>query len=181
MSRQAYPAWFDRIREGLGNPQLAFTVWPAYRERVYFQRDEKPKVLPDRDWYFLDHQTAGVCCHGRSFWASRVEPTREALEGMKLVERRWWGTNLGRGPSLASCVEYSASLQNVFGSGVGCERSFLDLEEGLYPIDLTRQAVGKLAAENMASSLEKFRYQDTENYLFPSPGLKLFIIGANSD
>ena len=173
-----YPDWFTQVH-GPGNPQLALVVWPRYPEKIFFQRDQKPDILPDREWWFLDHQTAGVCCHQRSFWATRVEPKPMVLEGMRLIEKRWFGTDLGRGPSLSACIEYDASLRNLFGPDVRCESDFSYLEEGLYPIDLTPRSIGSLAADNTPSTLDAFRYHGTEHY-HPRV-LKLFIIGANSD
>jgi len=91
-SRRQYPDWFKRLREQPGHPQLALVVWPGYRQRIVFQREQKPEILVDREWWFLDHRTAGVCCHQRSFWATRIEPMPRALEGMQLIKRRWLGT-----------------------------------------------------------------------------------------
>src|SRR3712207_9237245 len=86
-----YPDWFTQIYdEQPGNPQLVLVVWPHYPEKTVFQRDQKPDILPDREWWFLDHQTAGVCCRHRYFWATRIEPKPKVLEGMRLIEKRWF-------------------------------------------------------------------------------------------
>ena len=69
---------------------------------------------------------------------------------------------------MTACIEYDASLQNLFGPYVRCERDFSYLEEGLYPIDLTPRSIGSLAADNTPSTLDAFRYYSTEHYHLPS-------------
>jgi hypothetical protein len=60
-------------------------------------------------------------------------------------------------------------------------RQFLRFGRGFDPIDLTPRSIGALAADNTRLGLDEFRWHATERYHFPVRGLKLFIIGANSD
>ncbi len=130
----------------------------------------------------IQHQTAGVCCHQRVFWATRLAPKDGALTGMQKIEARWFGTNLGRGPWLSAVAEYEASIRNLFGDDVTCNRSYDLLEEGIYPIDLTRNALARLTVDALSDFPNDAHAIASHLWIFDQGGtLRLPILGANSD
>jgi hypothetical protein len=181
MSDQAIcPDWFESIEQGRrGAPVLVLALWPNSARHV---GKFEPEALKARDWSRIHHQTAGVCCHQRTFWATRLEPRSSVIIGMNTIEARWFGTDLGRGPWLNAIAEYEASIRNFFGEDITCNRSYDLLEEGIYPIDLTRRALGRLTDDTLSDLPHIAQDEGAHLWIHDKAGtLRLLILGANSD
>ncbi len=176
------PEWFAPIREGkLGLPVLVLAFYPNPRCLDY----AFPAALAegsDREWYYVEHQTAGVNCKQRAFWATSIVPTIRAAAGMKCIEARWFGTNLGMYPDPRPISEYQASLKTLLGDPVTCVTSCNLLEEGMYPIDPSSASLRSVTDDELTdiASGRTPRGGDL-NVADRNWTLRVLMLGANSD
>jgi hypothetical protein len=176
------PNWFAPIAEGkLGCPALVLAFYPNPRSFDC----SFPAALArnsDREWNYVEHQTAGVNCKQRAFWVASIVPTRHAVEGMRRIEARWFGTDLGMGPDPNAAAEYQASLKTLFGEQVNCKESLSLLEEGMYPLDLDTSWLEYITDDRLRDFLHE---EEPKTGLLRisnrSWTLRLLILGANSD
>lgn len=88
-----------------------------------------------REWKKIAHQTAGLACHQHYIIGTILKPTDHALEGMRILSKKWLDTNVGLGGgTLDELNEYRADLKRLFGAD--CNRSHRHFEEGFYGIDI---------------------------------------------
>lgn len=175
-----FPEQMDWWKGKIGSPILVLACWPG--PSAFSKANQRPTLLPERIWFFVRHQTAGVCCNQREFWATQLIPKDAAFLGMRRIEERWFGSNLGRGPWLHAIMEYESSLHNLFGSDVTCNLSFDLLEEGVYPIDLTRRTLTRLTSDPLVDLQYESRDDANHFWIFDQGcTLRLLLLGANSD
>jgi hypothetical protein len=107
-----------------------------------------PKLSPTVEWYAVDHQSGGLVCHHPLFVGLPLVVRPEMLERLEALAARYFeagGGHFYRGNLGASdVVEYVAALADI---GLGCERSYALLEEGVYPIDATQEHLNLLAID----------------------------------
>jgi len=81
------------------------------------------------------------------------------------LEHRWFASNLGWNRTADEETSYRAHLRELFGPAVDRNADFSDLEEAIYPIDLTREALAALTDDEVEIQTD----------------FGLYILGANSD
>jgi len=87
-----------------------------------------------RQWYSLSHQSAGIACQHVEFYGTPVQPNGKTALGLAQISEEFYGSNIaGFGLHLSEAQEYQARLQSL---GLDCDRTFAQLKEGYYPIDL---------------------------------------------
>jgi len=137
---------------------------------------------PGRKWRLLDHQTAGVGCHHPWLFATRLTPKQKALVGMYAVAQEWFGSNVGcLGPGLSEISRYNARLRRLFGTD--CQLSYVHFEEGLYPIDASRENMKRMAQDKLPADLDDLIEWPSETARFGGAFCRwtIVILGPNSD
>lgn len=162
-------------------------------EYNYFNDSELPKLVlgfsrqigqplavelnPEAPWIKIAHQTAGHgCC--QKYLDGIILPLRpEVQESVENLCQHFVCSEIGflyETPSMKETLEYRGILNKTL--GVDCDYSYVDLQEGFYPVDCTEDHIARLTPE-------KIVYNDL--LLQPAPWVlppwKLVILGRNSD
>ena len=102
-------------------------------------------VKPERTWLKLDHQTAEVGCHHVYLYVTELEPKPHVLPILKELAEHYHGALGWEPPSLDEANAYRAVLQAKL--EVDCNRSYVELEEALYPIDPSKEHLARLSSD----------------------------------
>lgn len=150
----------------------------AIEQNPQYPREYKFK--PTRKWLPIQHQTAGYACHQRYLDGFILNPRNP--ERLKLLNDVYLDSCINMwGLVLSQVNEYNKRIQELL--GVTCEFSFMDLEEGIYPIDATQENIKLLAKDKLPKELDNL--VDWSAKLDKSFGCigrwKLFILGDNCD
>ncbi len=137
------------------------------------------EFAPGKDWHKIAHQTAGMGCHQKYLIGTFLTPKSEFTFGaMKNICDGWLGRNTGiGGTTLREINDYSAKLRLLQAC---CERSYADLEEGYYPIDI--EYVKKFTDDVFPENLDDLIiWRDGFHRAGNSRKFVLAILGKNSD
>jgi hypothetical protein len=133
-----------------------------------------PTLAPRLEWLAVDHQSGGLCCDHPHFVGLRLAIRPAMVEPLRNLARHYYeaaGGHFYSANVLASdIVSYVGKLADL---GVTCDRSYRLLQEGVYPIDATPEALA-LIADNPP---ELDIVQDRLGY----GGLAILILAENSD
>jgi hypothetical protein len=137
----------------------------------------------DRNWVKIAHQTAGLACHQHWMIGTFLKPKSvELLQNMQKLSDKWLDSNAGVfGLSLAEANEYDGDLKYLF--GVGCNRSWKDMEEAFYPIDCTPENIAAMTDEVLPNDLDELIEWGSgwERAIGCVNRWRLFVLGLNSD
>ena len=166
----------------IGGPELPLLV-------VGFEPKEgiEFRFASGRDWFYIDQQTAGICCHHRHLYATPLSLREQYIATSRSIAEAWLGTNAGCGRhDLDEVLRYRSQLVDLL--GVDCRHSFRGFQEAYYPIDPTVAAIGRLAVDEFPAELDDLLATVTtelQTYAHPHlPGFaawQLVILGENSD
>lgn len=152
----------------------------------YFDKDTKKEefdFIEGREWKKIAHQTAGVGCHQHYILGIILKPKSvDILKAMNSLSKKWDSSNTGCfGVSLNELNEYRDDLKRHF--DLDCNNSYSDFEEGIYPIDCSKEALEKMTDEQLPESLDDLIVWEKEiNKFFGCIGRwNLWILGKNSD
>lgn len=107
-----------------------------------------PQFKNPSEWKLLFHQTAGYLCRHRSIYARFLDP-RPAVKKLGATLLSKYNDSLVSQPlSLSAANEYDDLLRS---HGLTASNSYVQLEEGFYPIDL--ECLSKVAKEKMSKDL----------------------------
>jgi len=133
-----------------------------------------PKLAPVLDWCAVQHQAGGHLCDQPHFVGVRLSIREPMIVLLRDLCRRYFGAAGGhfyRANVLAGdIVSY---VETLSAWGVSCDRSYRLLQEGVYPIDATSEALAILAD----SPPDLDVVQDKLDY----GGLAIVILAENSD
>jgi hypothetical protein len=135
------------------------------------------RLSEQRSWLHIHHQTRGLCCGQRYLTGTLLEPTDRAQRAMQEISKAWFNTSLGcygLGPTLDEILTYRQQLADLLGED--CNRSYGDLEEALYPIDIGPGTMRNLCTDDLPDDLNAL-----VDYDFRRPFWRLFIVCENSD
>lgn len=136
----------------------------------------EPRFLSNRDWYYVEVQTAGYACHHPKFYALNLPVKAGVFERMVTLEKNFFGSQIStsRGP-LEDVIGYRDALKSIFSDKIDCNGSFRWLEEAIYPIDFTAEAI-----EALIDADKEFR-QRYDKLEWCYPHCDLLVLTANSD
>jgi len=151
---------------------------------IYSHSDmRKYNFKQDRKWKLVVHQTAGMGCHQRYLYATELTPrTSTTRKKIKELCSFWLDSDIGVfGKTLTEVNSYNDQLDKML--GVSCESSYMDFEEGIYPIDCTKDNLFKMTKTVLPDALDSFIEWDNEMDKFVGcmGRWKLFILGENGD
>ncbi len=133
-----------------------------------------PTLAPSLEWLAVDHQAGGLCCDHPHFVGVRLAIRPAMVEPLHGLTRHYYeaaGGHFYSANVLASdIVSYVEKLANL---GVTCDRSYRLLQEGVYPIDATPEALALIADNPPALDV----VQDRLGY----GDLAILILAENSD
>ncbi len=133
-----------------------------------------PRLAAGRDWYGIDHQAGGYACDHPHLVGLRLTIRPSMAEKLKDLVRRYLGAAGGHlsldKVTASDIVGYTQVLADL---GLHCDSSYRNLQEGVYPIDATSQALALIADEPPDLDLVK----DPLGY----GGLAIVILAENSD
>jgi len=105
---------------------------------------------PTRKWLKIQHQTAGYACHQVYMDATILEP-REP-EKLHILNREYSDSCINMwGLTLDCATAYRQRIIDLF--GVDCNETFRYLEEGIYPIDASKENLKKLCKDRLPKCL----------------------------
>ena len=91
------------------------------------------KMVDKTRWVNLFHQTAGYACHHLYFQALFLDPKKEILPLMKILNEEWEESCISAPPCLQTAIKYEKVLSEY---GLSANYSYSGLQEGFYPIDM---------------------------------------------
>jgi len=146
-------------------------------DREYKTRPEY-RTLPGRKWLHVVHQTAGHSCHQHYMLGTILRPRKKVLAGMKHIDDFWLDTDSGScgSPTLDEVNTYRIQLRSLL--GVDCQRSYQQMEEGFYPIDLDTDTLEKLTSERFPKELDRLLVRPAP---LPMVWWNIYILGNNCD
>ena len=171
-----YDAPFSFDETGQPDPILVLAT-PATSESV------KWNFKPGREWYWIDHQAAGVGCRHPEFVVTILDIRPEALEKLRDLDAEYCGSDLGVfGVPLSAYIKYQEYLAAI-DPALTCETSYGDLIEAVYPIDYTAGAVAALTTEELPADLNTLVKWDNplDEFLGCVNRWRLLLLGQNSD
>lgn len=161
---------------------LGYEMTSGYLNRVtdYTARPEYHKK-----WRRIAHQHSGLLCGHTYMYARVLTPTDEFLASMKTIVALNSRVS-GFGPSLSQMVSYSDSLRTACPRlKLSCEDTFRDLNEAIYPLDLSETILKQICKDRLPSFKnwnKQFVSGTSFVDLFKSPSyMRLFIFSENSD
>ena len=133
-----------------------------------------PKLTPGLDWWAVEHQAGGHLCDHPRFVGVRLSIRPPMVVPLRDLARQYFeaaGGHFYRDSVLASdVVRY---VEKLAAWGVSCDRSYRLLQEGVYPIDATPEALALIADNPPNLGV----VQNPSNY----GGLAIVILAENSD
>jgi len=157
---------------------------------VHWRSMDKQKTLTSLDGYKLDnisHQTSGVGCNQHYIIGVRLTPREGVLDKMSDLCKHYYDCNFGMFGKvpLSEVNEYAGRIRESF--GFGCNRTYRYLEEALYPIDHSPEALRALAIDDIPDDPRDMVYWGdvSDDYVYWSERIRvdftIFILGENSD
>lgn len=167
---------------GFKLPQLVLGIKYEEGSLIY-------KFKPEYNFLDIQHQTSGNGCHQHYIQGKLLSVYPRYQERLKKIEEKWLESNTGVfGVSLDEVLEYRRQIKSLFGSGVDCNFSYLDFEEGIYPLDVREATLKKLTKDKLPKDLDDlidWVAMGKDNLMHRSLGSigrwGLWILGENSD
>jgi hypothetical protein len=135
-----------------------------------------------RKWLYIVHQTAGHMCNQHYMVGTVLRPcTVEVMTHMNTISGYWLDSQCGFLLSLDEVLKYREQLQMYL--EVDCNRSFMDLEEGIYPIDCEPEYIQKLTDEKLPGDLDDLIVweSDMDRFCGFIGRWHLYVLGPSSD
>lgn len=137
----------------------------------------------NNDFEFISHQSMGLACNQLYFQAKVLKIKEKHLSKLKKIENTFYDSSLGCfGASLTDILKYRELLNKI--PGADCEISYSDLQESVYPIDLTQETVNELTEETLdVGKLDDLiEFKDSLDKILGCMGRwSLFYLTENSD
>lgn len=147
--RPVAEVWPDLAQQ----PRLVLGIRATVVE-VHTLRRSFGQPKPSREWLRLIHQAGGSQRQPHLFWVTQLRPRAQTQTGLKKLAQYYAAHPLGGGPMrLEQLLHYQTQLQEYL--GVECNRSYADLVEGIYPIDLTPEHLLHLAEDELPTNLDE--------------------------
>jgi hypothetical protein len=118
-------------------PKLVLGVEIPPKKATSVKPEEcRPKFTSAREWHPIAHQTAGLMCNHRYLWATFLQVTAETQLKLIQLSKEYYYSNLDfHSVCLSEIIGYRDRLKEI-DSRLNCDRSYQDLEEAFYPVDL---------------------------------------------
>jgi len=168
---------------------LAVKYDPDLVERIekepfscFINKIHKYNFTDERGWLDIVHDTAGNAINKHYMTGTILKPKTETGEGIKQINNSWLDTNCGVwGVTLEEILEYKKQLNELL--EVDCNISYIDFEEGIYPIDCSVENIRKLAFDEVPDKLDELIKwkSDLEKFAGVVDRWNLYILGQNSD
>lgn len=157
-------------------PKLVLAI-KAYEYKGEF-RSYKFK---DDDFLPIAHQTAGHGCHQHYMFGKILKHREKWFEPMVKLANKWYDSQVGCfGVSLDELITYRKQIQEW---GFDCNYSYIDFEEGIYPIDFHKQVLSTMCYDEFPDELDDLI--EFESNFHKTCGIinrwQIFILGENSD
>jgi len=133
-------------------------------------------------WIKIAHQAGGHLCSQHYMVGKPLTMTKDAIIAAHKINNYWLGSDCGVfGTSLNELEEYRAQLKKLL--DVDCNMSYPLFEEAIYPIDYSKENLGKLCEDDLPEDLDDLIEFKNERFkIFGSVGRwDLMILGDNGD
>jgi len=139
-------------------------------------KDKKVETLE-----YIAHQTAGFACNQHYLVGKILSPKDKTLIAMYKLEKEYLESNSGfMNTSLDEIISYRQKLNQLL--GVDCNHTYTHFEEGIYPIDYSKETIEKLVKKRTLKETRSFMKQVEKMDRLPCINLwNIFILGQNSD
>lgn len=153
---------------------------------IDIHRDFPRKYNPKHKFKFkkIAHQTAGHACNQHYVFGLVLDPKPSVKKAMIEISEDWLDSDAGVfGVSLIEILKYREQLNSKL--KVDCNRDYQDFEEGIYPIDYSRENLRKLVKSigDIPEQLDDMlKWDSTLDKIAGSIGRwQIFILGPNCD
>ena len=142
------------------------------------------RMRPEHPFVRVRHQTAGLACHSVEIEGIILQPRPRVLAAMQLIERHWYDSCMGAiQTSLDEILHYRMQLRDLVHPLADCNRSYMHLEEGLYPLDVHVGVLRDICENTLPDDLDDLL--DFDSSLARAIGAlgrwSCFILAENSD
>lgn len=110
----------------------------------------QPKFKAPSKWKLIFHQTAGFACNHRYLHARFLQPRPSLAKLGKVLLEKYNDSLISQPVELSTANEYNNLLASF---GLTANRSYTNLEEGFYPIDI--ECLPKVTSEKFSKNLRK--------------------------
>jgi len=108
-----------------------------------------PKMVEPKNWHLIYHQTSGYLCAHEGIYAMFLKPRAKVVPLIQELSDHFLESCISAPPSLTSAKEYEQFLARY---GVGCEHSYIELQEAFYPVDV--EFVRKMTSTPLPKDLD---------------------------
>ena len=150
-------------------PVIIFGVrqWPKHYRKYKWKE-------PDR-WKDIAHQTGGYACNQHHFTATILKPSAFGSELMRRLSDSYLDSNIISPATVYEILVYRKALVD---RGLDCHVTHASFEEGIYPVDFSREVLDRLCEDEFPKDLGEL--------LEPSPFFDpihwgIWILGENCD
>jgi hypothetical protein len=132
------------------------------------------RLLPGLDWLAVEHQSGGHATRQPHFVGLRLAIRAGMVEPLRDLAREYYGSAGGHFyPENVLASDIVSYVEKLASWGLVCDRSYRLLQEGVYPIDATSEALALIADNPPDLDI----VQDRLGY----GGLAILILAENSD
>jgi len=114
---------------------------------IDIHRDYPRKYNPKYKFKFkkIAHQTSGHACNQHYIFGLTIDPKPSVKKSMVEISEDWLDSDAGVfGVSLTEILRYREQLNSKL--KVDCNRDYKDFEEGIYPIDYSRETLIRISS-----------------------------------
>jgi len=143
-----------------------------------------PRFKTPSAWKSLFHQTAGYACHHKYLHARFLLPSPKIIKLGRELLRKYNGSLVSQPVSLKDANEYNSLLGKY---DLNANRSYVNLEEGFYPIDIeclpkvTTEKFSKDLRTELLKPLPKYKSRKISEIFANWVDFELAILGPNCD
>lgn len=138
------------------------------------------KFKGSNEFLNISHQCGGSSCNQLYLQGMVLEPRRNLRIGIEIMEQTWLNSQLTRYCTpLNKILQYRDFIKTYF--GVDCNNSYVDFQEGVYPIDI--EFLSKLTSQKLPKDLNQLIEFKSELHIWMGSIRRwnLWILGSNSD
>jgi hypothetical protein len=154
-------------------PVLILGIYLDSKEIKYKpeQLQQEFPVKPEMEFALIGHQGGGMLCSQAYFYGTVIEPKSEVWKGMSTLSKLLLNSHIGIGgsgnrfPALDDVMAYEAVLKALVHPNLSCNNCYQYLEEAIYPVDFTPEAMAALTSQKLPDGNKK------EDWLIPQQEL----------
>jgi hypothetical protein len=182
-------------------PVLILGIYLDAKEVKYSQEQLQQEfpIKPEMEFALIGHQGGGMLCSQAYFYGTVIEPKSEVWKGMSTLSKLLVNSHIGglgnRFPALDDVIAYEAVLKALVHPNLSCNNSYQYLEEAVYPVDFTLEAMAALTNQKLPDSKNKEEWLTFQEEIEHSDKnwlhnfhrgsflkrLQFFILGENCD